>query len=156
MSRKPTNPDIILRKRLNALSPDKQALLRIRLNQQQTTGNQAIIDALLANEITHIYSICGGPIQETLATAARAGIRVIGTHHQQAAIMMAVAQNYSAGRTCAAVIVSAGPAVTNIATGLLVAKDNAWPVIVLGGKCTPPGKFPASSRIWMARHSTGR
>jgi len=137
MSRNPITPDIILRKRLNALSPDKQALLRLRLNQKQTTGNQAIIDALLASGITHIYSLCGEPIQETLATAARAGIRVIGTHHQQAAVMMAVAQNYSAGRTCAAVIVSAGPAVTNISTGLLIAKDNAWPVVVLGGKHTP-------------------
>jgi 2-hydroxyacyl-CoA lyase 1 len=47
---------------------------------------------------------------------------------------MAIAHNYVAGRINAVVIVSAGPAVTNVATGLLVARDNAWPVIVMGGR----------------------
>ena len=31
-------------------------------------------------------------------------------------------------------VVSAGPAVTNTLTGVLVARDNGWPVIVMGGR----------------------
>lgn len=48
--------------------------------------------------------------------------------------MMATAQNYVAGRLVAIAILSAGPAVTNAVTGVLVARDNCWPVIVLGGR----------------------
>jgi thiamine pyrophosphate-dependent acetolactate synthase large subunit-like protein len=136
MSRNPESPRIVLKQRLNTLSPEKHALLKHRLNKQRTTGHQAVVDALIANGITHIYSLAGVPIQETLAAVVRSGIRIIGVRHQQAAVLMALAQNYTAGKACAAVIVSAGPAVTNIATGLLVAKDNAWPIVVLGGRCS--------------------
>jgi thiamine pyrophosphate-dependent acetolactate synthase large subunit-like protein len=133
MSRNPESQRSALKQRLNTLSPEKRALLKHRLNKQRTTGHQTVVDALIANGITTIYSIAGVPIQETLAAAYRSGIRVIGVRHQQAAVLMALAQNYTAGKICAAVIVSAGPAVTNVATGLLVAKDNAWPIVVLGG-----------------------
>ena len=54
--------------------------------------------------------------------------------HQQAAVLMATAQNYIAGRLTSIVILSAGPAVTNAVTGVLVARDNCWPVVVLGGR----------------------
>ena len=114
MSRNPESPHIALKQRLDTLSPEKCVLLERRLNEQRITGHQAVAEALLANGITHIYSVAGVPIQETLAAAARSGIRVIGTRHQQAAVLMALAQNYTAGKTCAAVMVSAGPAVTNI------------------------------------------
>jgi thiamine pyrophosphate-dependent acetolactate synthase large subunit-like protein len=48
--------------------------------------------------------------------------------------MMAVAQNCVSGRLSAVSILSAGPAVTNAATGILVARDNCWPVIIFGGR----------------------
>jgi 2-hydroxyacyl-CoA lyase 1 len=38
------------------------------------------------------------------------------------------------GRLTAISIVSAGPAVTNAVTSILVARDNCWPVILLGGR----------------------
>jgi thiamine pyrophosphate-dependent acetolactate synthase large subunit-like protein len=47
---------------------------------------------------------------------------------------MAAAGNYMAGRLESVVVVSAGPAVTNTLTGVLVARDNGWPVIVIGGR----------------------
>jgi TPP-dependent trihydroxycyclohexane-1,2-dione (THcHDO) dehydratase len=40
------------------------------------------------------------------------------------------------GRLSAAVILSAGPAIANSVTGLLVAHDNDWPLLVIGG-CRP-------------------
>ena len=48
--------------------------------------------------------------------------------------MMATADNYVAGRMTAVAIVSPGPGVTNAATGILVAHDNCWPVVVIGGR----------------------
>jgi thiamine pyrophosphate-dependent acetolactate synthase large subunit-like protein len=84
--------------------------------------------------ITHVYSVSGTPIDQVLPACAAQGIRPIGVHNQQAAVLMATAQNYVNGRLTAAVVLSAGPAVTNAVTGILVAHDNCWPVIVLGGR----------------------
>lgn len=119
--------------RLKKLSPEKRALLDLITSRTRKSGHQLVVQALLANGVTHIYAVSGVPVQELLAAAVGAGIRVIGTRHQQAAVLMAIAHNYVVGKLSAVVVVSAGPAVTNAATGLLVARDNAWPVIVLGG-----------------------
>jgi len=128
-----TPKQVDLGERLKKLSPEKKALLDLISSRTRIKGYQLVVQALLASVVTHIYAVSGVPVQETLAAAVEAGIRVIGTHHQQAAVLMASAHNYAVGRINAVVIVSAGPAVTNVATGLLVARDNAWPVIVLGG-----------------------
>lgn len=134
MSDGPASKQVDLNERLKKLSPEKRALLDLMSNRTRIKGSQLVVQALLASGVTHIYAVSGVPVQETLAAAVEAGIRVIGTRHQQAAVMMAIAHNYTVGRINAVVIVSAGPAVTNVATGLLVARDNAWPVIVLGGR----------------------
>jgi len=123
-----------LAERLNKLSPEKRALLELMSGRTRRYGYQLVAQALLANGVTHVYAVSGVPVQQLLGAAVEAGMRVIGTRHQQAAVLMATAHNYIAGRIDAVVVVSAGPAVTNVATGLLVASDNAWPVIVLGGR----------------------
>ena len=78
--------------------------------------------------------ITGTPVDQIFPACAAHGIRPIGTRHQQAAVLMAAASNYVAGRLESAVVVSAGPAVTNALTGVMVARDNGWPVIVIGGR----------------------
>jgi 2-hydroxyacyl-CoA lyase 1 len=96
-------------------------------------GHQLIAAGLEAHGITHVFAIGGTPIHETLAACLRRGIRVVGVHHQQAAAMMAASYNYMRGRLSAAVILSAGPAIANSVTGVLVAHDNDWPLLVIGG-----------------------
>jgi 2-hydroxyacyl-CoA lyase 1 len=109
-------------------------------------GHQLLANALKTLGVTHVYSILGSPIKETLPACSQVGIRVIGVHHQQAAGFMALAHNYACGRLAAIAILSAGPAVTNATTSILVAKDNCWPLLVIGGKTsssirTRPGTF---------------
>lgn len=109
-------------------------------------GHNLLAHTLQNLGVTHVFSISGSPIKETLPACSQVGIRVIGVRHQQAAVFMALAHNYVSGRLTAAVILSAGPAVTNAATGILVAKDNCWPLLVIGGKTssadnTRPGTF---------------
>ena len=96
-------------------------------------GHEMLAHTLKSLGVTHVYSLSGGSIKETLPACSRVGIRPIGVRHQQAAVLMAAAHNYSSGRLAAVAIVSAGPAVTNATTGILVARDNCWPVIVLAG-----------------------
>jgi thiamine pyrophosphate-dependent acetolactate synthase large subunit-like protein len=81
--------------------------------------------------VSHVYGIAGIPIYETLAACVDHGLRVIGTRHQQGAGLMAAAQNYLEGRVSALALVSSGPAVTNLATALLVARDNGWPLVAV-------------------------
>jgi len=120
--------------RIAGLSPAKRALLTKRLGQRSISGDALVAGCLRRHGITHVYSVSGTPIDGLLPACAHEGIRPIGVHDQRASVLMATAQNYVSGRLTAAVVVSAGPAVTNTVTGILVAYDNCWPVIVFGGR----------------------
>ena len=100
---------------------------------QAFDGHTLLAQSLKSLGVTHVYGISGTPVRETFAYCVKMGIRAIGVRHQQAAVLMATAQNYVAGRITAVAMLSAGPAVTNAVTGVLVARDNCWPVVVLGG-----------------------
>jgi thiamine pyrophosphate-dependent acetolactate synthase large subunit-like protein len=119
-----------------ALPQDKRTLLGHSLKQKFADGHTLVAQTLKRLGITHVYCVSGTPIRETFAKCGELGIHLIGVRHQQAGVMMAIAQNYVTGRLNAVSILSAGPAVTNAATSILVARDNCWPVIILGG-CRP-------------------
>ncbi len=100
----------------------------------RTDGHRLAAQALKDLGVTHVYCLAGTPIRELFAHAAALGLRPIGVRHQQAGVLMALAQNYLAGRITAVALLSAGPAITNAVTGILVARDNCWPLVVLGGR----------------------
>jgi 2-hydroxyacyl-CoA lyase len=116
------------------LSPERVALLARLQRQACLIGHEIVAGRLKANGVTHVYGISGAPVDETLAACGRQGMRVIATRHQQSAVQAAAAHNYLAGALKAAVIVSAGPGVSNCTTGLTVARDNHWPLLVIGGR----------------------
>lgn len=97
-------------------------------------GHTLVAHSLKSLGVTHVYCVAGTPIRETFSKCAEFGIRPIGVRNQQAGALMAIAQNYVIGRMAAVALFSAGPAITNAATGILVAKDNCWPLVVLGGR----------------------
>lgn len=103
-------------------------------------GHAATAIALRELGIRHVYGIPGTPVYETFAACVDQGLRAVTTRHQQAAGLMAAAQCYLEGRLSAAALVSSGPAVTNLATALLVARDNGWPLLALAGP--RPSKLP--------------
>jgi len=90
----------------------------------KSDGHTIVARSLKSLGVTHVYSVAGTPIRETFSKCAELAIRPIGVRHQQAGVMMALAQNYVSGRMAAVALFSAGPAITNAATGILVAKDN--------------------------------
>jgi thiamine pyrophosphate-dependent acetolactate synthase large subunit-like protein len=95
-------------------------------------GHAVTALALRGLGITRVYGIAGVPVYETFAALVSHGIRPIATRHQQGAGLMSAAQNYLEGRVTSVALVSSGPAVTNLATALLVARDNGWPLVALG------------------------
>lgn len=117
-----------------SLPDEKQTHVNPLRARNWTDGHAMVAQELKRLGISHVYCVSGTPIRETFARCGEMGMRLIGVRHQQAGVMMAIAQNYVAGRLTAIAILSAGPAVTNAATSILVARDNGWPVIVLGGR----------------------
>jgi thiamine pyrophosphate-dependent acetolactate synthase large subunit-like protein len=120
--------------RIAALARDERTLLGRNLSRKLVDGHTLVAHTLKRLGITHVYCVSGTPIRETFARYGEVGIHLIGVRHQQAGVMMATAQNYITGKLTAISILSAGPAVTNAITSVLVARDNCWPVIVLGGR----------------------
>ena len=59
--------------RLRKLSPEKRALLDLISSRAIMNGHQLVVQALLANGVTHIYTVSGIPVQEMLAAAVDAG-----------------------------------------------------------------------------------
>ncbi|MGH7887261.1 MAG: thiamine pyrophosphate-binding protein, partial [Candidatus Binatia bacterium] len=100
----------------------------------KTDGHTLVAQSLKSLGVTHVYCVAGTPIRASFSKCAELGIRPIGVRDQRTGVLMALAQNYVAGRIAAVALFSAGPAITNAATGILVAKDNCWPMVVLGGR----------------------
>jgi len=120
-------------------------LLLETLEASERRGHDVVARVLRDLGITHVFGVGGVPVDATLGACARLGLRVIGVRHQQGAVLMSLAFNYVSGGLHSAVIVSAGPAVTNCATGLLVGKENCWPLLVIAGRrgLAIPGAFQA-------------
>ena len=119
--------------RLTRLDPAQRAAVGAALNARRLRGHECVARGLRALGVTHVSAMPGLPIDETIGACVRAGLKVTGTRHQQAAVMMAAAHNYVAGRPVAVAVVSAGVAVTNAITGVSVAQQNGWPVLLLAG-----------------------
>lgn len=115
----------------------RQALLTHLQGEVGDIGHTVIARELRRLGITHVYTVPGVPIDETLVACRDAGLRIISTRHQQAAVMAAGAHNWIAGGLRAAVVVSSGPGISNCITGITIARDNGWPLIVIGGRRDP-------------------
>ena len=98
-----------------------------------TKGYELLARSLSDRGVTHVFTVSGTPVLETLSACVSVGIRVIGARNEQGALMMALAQNYVTGCLSSAAILASGPAVTNALTGIYIARENRWPLLVLGG-----------------------
>lgn len=109
------------------------------------TGSQLVATSLAALGFRWIAGIGGTPVHGIFHACAAGGLRILGTRTQAGATLMTAAAAFVAGHQQGAVLLSSGPAVTNAITGLLVARDNGWPLLVLGGRSQvqdgPRGQF---------------
>jgi thiamine pyrophosphate-dependent acetolactate synthase large subunit-like protein len=120
-------------------------------------GSGLVARTLAAQGVGAVFTVVGGPVIEAVGACGEAGVRPIGCHHEQAAVMMATSYWYTGGRPAAALLAS-GPAVTNGVTGAHVAWDNCWPVVILGGSAAlrqrGMGPFQEADSVSMMRPVT--
>lgn len=96
-------------------------------------GGVAIAEVLKGAGVDHLFCLPGGHIGPVTDGCSKAGIRIVGTRHESAAVHMAEAWARCTGRTGVAAV-TAGPGFTNCVTGLANAQATGIPVTVLGGR----------------------
>jgi acetolactate synthase-1/2/3 large subunit len=100
-------------------------------------GGVLVAKTLKKEGVRYLFTLNGGHIGPILDACIDEGIRVIDTRHEEAAVHMAHGWSWATGEIGFATV-TAGPGVTNAATGVANAWSSGNPIILLGGR--PPLK----------------
>jgi acetolactate synthase-like protein len=95
-------------------------------------GGDLVAEALRAQGVEHLFTLCGGHISPILVGAQARGIRVVDVRHEATAVFAADAVARLTGRPGVAAV-TAGPGLTNTITAVKNAQLAQSPVVLLGG-----------------------
>jgi 2-hydroxyacyl-CoA lyase 1 len=96
------------------------------------TGAAIMARALKDQGVNHMFGITGFPVTAIAREAQKVGIKYYGCRNEQSASYAAGAVGFLTGRPGACLVVS-GPGVVHGLAGLSNAKENCWPMILIGG-----------------------
>jgi len=96
------------------------------------SGGRLVAEALARHGVTHLFTLSGGHIGPIYESAGEAGIRLIDTRHEQAAVFMAEAWARLHRRPAVA-LATAGPGFTNTITAVANARVAEVPLVVMAG-----------------------
>jgi len=99
---------------------------------EEVEGFMVVVEALKHLGVKYIFGVVGIPVVEIGVAAQQNGIKYIGMRNEQAACYAAQAMGYLTGWPAACLAVS-GPGVLHCIAGLANAKENCWPMILIGG-----------------------
>lgn len=99
----------------------------------EATGADAVAAALKAAGVARVFALCGDHVNTLFHAVHHAGIEIVGTRHESAAVQMADGSARATGEPGVA-IVTGGPGHTNAITGAAVAQGAQSPVVVLSGQ----------------------
>lgn len=95
-------------------------------------GGRVVARALKAEGIDHVFTLCGGHIQNIYDGCLDEGIRVVDVRHEQTAGHAADGYARVTGKPGVA-LVTAGPGVTDVVTAVANAQRAGVPMICIGG-----------------------
>jgi len=98
-------------------------------------GGMLVARCLKNEGIEYISALCGGHTNAILCACRAAGIRIIDTRHEEAAVAMASAWAEVTGRPGVAVV-TAGPGAANAFSGVARAASADCPIIVMAGEAS--------------------
>ena len=96
-------------------------------------GGHIVAQAIKAEGIDHIFTLCGGHVQMIYDGCLNEGIRVVDVRHEQTAGHAADGWARVTGKPGVA-IVTAGPGVTDVVTAVANAQRAQIPMVVIGGQ----------------------
>jgi len=95
--------------------------------------SDVIVSFLLEKGITTVFGIIGSANSHIYNSCAEAGIRILNTHNEQAALLAAGAYYRTCGKLAMA-LVTAGGGVTNAITGVVSLWADSTPVLIISGQ----------------------
>lgn len=107
------------------------------------TGAQLFAQCLVKQGVERIFGIPGAKIDALFDALIDTPIEVIVCRHEQNAAFMAACYGRLTGKP-GVVLVTSGPGVTNLVTGLLTANTEGDPVVAIGGNVPRAMKYKAS------------
>ena len=108
------------------------------------TGAQALVRALLVEQVPYAFGIVGGKLAPLLhAISQQPGIRFVGVRHEATGPMMAAAVHAGSGRLAVA-LGEMGPGGLNLASGMGVAFNNNLPVLAITTNQHRAASYPHS------------
>lgn len=103
-------------------------------------GAQALVRLLERHGVTHVFGIPGAKIDSVFIALAESSIELVVCRHEQNAAFMAQAMGRLTG-TVGVCLVTSGPGVTNLVTGLATATAEGDPVLAIGGEVPLDDRF---------------
>ncbi|HCV7760162.1 acetolactate synthase AlsS [Staphylococcus aureus] len=103
------------------------------MTDKKYTAADMVIDTLKNNGVEYVFGIPGAKIDYLFNALIDDGPELIVTRHEQNAAMMAQGIGRLTGKP-SVVLVTSGPGVSNLTTGLLTATSEGDPVLALGGQ----------------------
>ncbi|API87048.1 acetolactate synthase AlsS [Francisella uliginis] len=104
------------------------------------SGAQIVVKCLESQNVEYVFGIPGAKIDAVFDALVDSNIKVILCRHEQNAAFMAAAYGRVTGKP-GVVLVTSGPGVANLATGLLTANTEGDPIVALGGNVPLNMKF---------------
>ncbi len=96
------------------------------------TGAQLLVQCLEAEEVDYVFGIPGAKIDAVFDALLDSNIKLITCRHEQNAAFIAGAYGRLTGKP-GVVLVTSGPGVGNLTTGLLTATTEGDPIVAIGG-----------------------
>ncbi|CAC7697788.1 Acetolactate synthase, catabolic [Staphylococcus aureus] len=103
------------------------------MTDKKYTAADMVIDTLKNNGVEYVFGIPGAKIDYLFNALIDDGPELIVTRHEQNAAMMAQGIGRLTGKP-GVVLVTSGPGVSNLTTGLLTATSEGDPVLAIGGQ----------------------
>ena len=97
---------------------------------QKMTPSEALVETMVANDVTEIFGIMGSAFMDAMDIFAPAGIRLIPVVHEQGAAHMADGFSRASGRH-GVVIAQNGPGISNCVTAIAAAFWAHSPVVMI-------------------------
>src|SRR6201981_2008712 len=96
------------------------------------TGADIVIETLEAHGVKHVFGVPGAKIDKVFDRLRDSSIKTVVCRHEQNAAFIAGGIGRMTGKAGVAIVTS-GPGVSNLATGLVTANTEGDPVVALGG-----------------------
>src|ERR1700739_1122631 len=99
---------------------------------EKKTGADIVVETLENHGVTHVFGVPGAKIDKVFDRLRDSSLKTVVCRHEQNAAFIAGGVGRMTGKAGVALVTS-GPGVSNLATGLVTANSEGDPTVALGG-----------------------